>query len=203
VLNLAILRQTLERCKGERDRVERDLAKTTAEHDRLVTEGERIEEAQALLQEVARQTQQALEYRLGELVTLALEALWPGQEWRFRVRYELRRGRTEADLLFEDAEGHDVDPMTADGGGAVDVAGKMLQVACWSLRRPRSRAVMVWDEPFRCLSSDLQPKMSAVLRELSERLGLQFIIVTHEEELLEAADRVFRVQKSAKGSKVV
>jgi DNA repair exonuclease SbcCD ATPase subunit len=85
--------------------------------------------------------------------------------------------------------------MDAAGGGAVDVAAFALRVASWSMQRPRTRPVIILDEPMRFLSPDLQPKASDMLQELSQKLGLQFIIVTHEEELTQQVDKVFEVLK--------
>jgi DNA repair exonuclease SbcCD ATPase subunit len=49
------------------------------------------------------------------------------------------------------------------------------------------------DEPLKFLSVDRQEYASAMIKQLSERLGLQFIIVTHEEELAAHADKTFSV----------
>ena len=58
------------------------------------------------------------------------------------------------------------------------------------------------DEPLKFLSKDLQSRAAEMLQDLSHRLKLQFIIVTHEEQLVEGADRVFRVTKTGQYSKV-
>jgi DNA repair exonuclease SbcCD ATPase subunit len=59
--------------------------------------------------------------------------------------------------------------------------------------RPRSRNVLILDEPFGNLSVDLMPRASEMIKQISERLGLQIIMVTHAEELIQAADKTFRV----------
>ncbi|KKK86498.1 hypothetical protein LCGC14_2762610, partial [marine sediment metagenome] len=64
---------------------------------------------------------------------------------------------------------------------------------------PKSRNVILLDEPLKNLSQNMQDKASMMLKELSNRLGIQFIIVTHEDTLTEYADRVFRVRQSKKG----
>ena len=93
--------------------------------------------------------------------------------------------------------------MDASGGGAVDVAAFALRVASWSMQHPRSRATIILDEPMRFLSTDLQPKASEMLKQLSEKLGLQFIIITHEEELADEADKVFEIRQRKGVSEVV
>jgi DNA repair exonuclease SbcCD ATPase subunit len=73
------------------------------------------------------------------------------------------------------------------------VASFALRIASWSMEYPRLRNVIILDEPMRFLSEDLQEKASAMIKELSEKLGLQFIIITHEKELASYADKEFRV----------
>ena len=58
----------------------------------------------------------------------------------------------------------------------------------------------------RFLSRDLHHKATEMLKEISEKLGLQIIMVTHSEELIEAADKVFTIRagkllKEPKGGK--
>jgi len=190
----------LEQRKGKRDMVEKDLRSARTELYRLSHLAEELEEAQGIIKTVAKQTQEQLEYHVSELVTLALSAVFP-EPYELVLRFEERRGKTEADLLFF-RDGEEFSPMDASGGGPVDVAAFALRVALWSLRRPRSRATMLLDEPFRFVSRDYQPRASQMLKEVSGRIGLQVIMVSHSEDLIEAADRVFRTTISKGTSKV-
>jgi len=63
--------------------------------------------------------------------------------------------------------------------------------------------VIILDEPFRFLSKDLQPRAGEIMRELSHRLNIQFIMVTHAKEMIEISDRVFEVSQIDGISKVV
>ena len=194
---IADLRTTLERRKGERNRVVSDLARAKKDLTTGEREGEVIGTAQALMQAVAQRTQQRLEYRLGELVTLALDAVFP-EPYRFRLRFECKRGRTEATPYFEDAYGNEVDPLNAAGGGCSDVAALALRATVWSLRRPHRRATIVLDEPLKNINDDSRKmhKLAAeMVKELSKTLGLQFIIVTQMPELWEIADKDFHIKK--------
>jgi len=62
--------------------------------------------------------------------------------------------------------------------------------------------VIVLDEPFRFLSKDLQPKAGIMLSQLSENLGIQFIMVTHNEAFVEQADTVIEVSQGKGVSRV-
>ena len=158
------------------------------------------ERAVKVIQTVAEQTQAQLQYKISELVTLALSAVFD-DPYEFKAEFVQRRNKTECDLWFV-RRGNKVKPINASGGGAVDVAAFALRLSLWTMQKPRTRALMILDEPFKNISADLQYKASAMLRELSEKLGMQFLIVTHNEILTEAADKVFRVTMRKDISKV-
>lgn len=191
------VRQRLERAVGERDGLLRQLSAAEMEEANYTRAVKNAELARGIIQEVAQKTQQQLEYRVGELVTLALAAVFP-DPYEMRLQFDPARGRTQARIILKRGE-LEVDPMDEAGGGVVDVTAFALRVALWSMRRPRNRAVLLLDEPFKFVSEDLQPAASRLLKEVCERLGLQIIMVTHSETLIEAADKVFRVRMNSKG----
>jgi len=149
-----------------------------------------LESTQAFLQQIAQDTQNQLKIHVEDIVQLAVDACFPG-EYRFVIDFEVKRGRTEAVLAFEKA-GARIDPLNASGGGVVDMAAFALRIAAWTLGRTSNTVIL--DEPFRFISRDLQPRAAGILRELSERLGLQFIIVTHNTEIIDASHRVFQLK---------
>ena len=154
-----------------------------------------IRKAQVIIQQVAQTTQGQLEYHVSELVSLAMKSIFV-DPYTMHLDFVLRRGKSEADLTFSSPGSDDrIDPMTTTGGGSVDVASYALRLALWSLQRPRTRATIAMDEPFRFLSKDLQPKASQMLAMISKKLGLQMLIVTHEEALVECADKIFTARQ--------
>lgn len=150
------------------------------------------EQAREVIRTVGLKTQEALSYHVGDIASLALEAVFD-DPYELVLDFVHRRNKTECDLYFL-REDNPISPLEASGGGAVDVAAFALRVACWSMEVPRRRPVIILDEPLRFLSRDLQERASIMLKEMSEKLGVQFIIITHEETLTEAADRVFRTR---------
>jgi DNA repair exonuclease SbcCD ATPase subunit len=129
---------------------------------------------------------------------MAMASVFP-DPYEFRVRFIQRRNRTECDLFFVKNE-EECDPLTAAGGGAVDVAGFALRVAVWSLKKTRN--VFILDEPFRFLSVNLQAKCSAMMKEISDKLKVQVILVSHLPNIIESADKVFKIENVKGESKV-
>ena len=145
--------------------------------------------AREILSKVAIETQKNFEVQISSIVSMALMAVF-ADPYEFLLRFETRRNQTEADILLV-KNGEEVDPEDSVGGGVMDVVSFALRVAVVVLRQKRQTIIL--DEPFKHLSADLQPKASAMLLMLSNELGIQFIIVSHEDGIIECADRAFTI----------
>ena len=186
------LRQAIERKKGQRDKVISLLSVCKSEIKRLKQEIGFSEQAQAIIQKVAQETQKQLEWHISEIVTLALASTFDNP-YTFRAEFIQRRGKTECDLFFERG-GFRVNPVAETGGGAVDVAAFALRVAMWSLAKSRWRNTLIFDEPFKNINDKTRKtheRVAEMVKVLSRQLNLQFIIITMIPELEEIADRVF------------
>ena len=194
------LRQHLDQQRGKQMQITTllDTLKTDAKD--ATRELTRYEQAREVVREVGLKTQQQLQYHISDITSLALEAVFD-DPYELIVEFVQRRNKTECDLLFE-RNGHQIDPITGSGVGALDVASLALRVVAWSMQTPKSRNTIILDEPFRHLSEDMQEQASMMLKELSDRLGIQFIVITHRTTLTEYADKVFTVSKRKRISKV-
>jgi len=175
VQQLAVRKQTLSDKKVKCEGIQEEIVNTLT--------------AQKIAQTVAEETQRNLEEHISGVVTKAFQAIFD-DPYEFRVRFETKRGKTECNLFFVKNE-QEVEPLTAAGGGTVDVASFALRCAVWAMKP--NRPVFILDEPFRFLSRDLQHKASAMLKLFSETLGVQIILISHIPEIIENADSVIEV----------
>jgi len=189
------LRARLEAAKGKRQHARQAIAAEKRLVSSFQLDARACQQAQAILQESARLTQEQLQYRISQLVTLAMEAVFD-EPYEVGLEFENARGKTTANLFFH-REGERSDPLTASGGGAVDVAAFGMQVSLWTLQSPRKRNTLILDEPLKFLKGgDLPDKGAEMLSQLSHRLGIQIIMVSHSPELVDSADKVFYVSKA-------
>lgn len=157
-----------------------------------------LENAQVLLQTVAKETQEHLKFQIEDIVNLALDTCFPN-EFTFSIEFVIKAGRTEAELRFTSQKtGRPVDPMNAVGGGVVDVTAFALRIASYALDNTCDN-VIILDEPMKFVSKDLLYRAGEILRTLSERMNLQIIMVTHEQKFIDIADRIFTVTKDSDG----
>ncbi len=181
-------RAILSEEKGQRKQIQSDLDQTKIDIELLKEDIRFTQIARAIIQKVASETQKQLEYHISELVSLAMSGIFPNP-YEFEVEFREHRGRTECQMNFK-RNGQKVDPLMGGGGGPLDVASFALIPTVWSLKPTRN--FLALDEPFKYLSRDLQPKASEMLKEISKRLGLQVLMVTHSPDLIEGADKIFK-----------
>ena len=185
-------------CKGIDFQLTKDIENYTQKEKQLNHDLKLLEDAQIFLQKIAQETQVHLRFQIEDIVNLALETCFPG-EYIFQIKFEISRGKTEAELVFLDQKTkRQIDPMNASGGGVVDLTTFALRIACYALERGTDN-VIVLDEPFRFLSRDLQQRAGEILKTLSERMNLQIIMVSHIGEIIDVADKVFEVKKNENG----
>ena len=142
-----------------------------------------VGDANKILQAVARTVQQAAHGRLAGVVTRCLNAVFPDDPYGFRIRFDRKRGKTEARMVFV-RDGLELDdPLNEVGGGVVDVASLALRLACVVMARPVRRRLVVLDEPFAHIrGGGNRRRTREMLERLADELGVQFILCTDIEE---------------------
>jgi len=192
----------LNQKKGERNQSRSSLETAIERLGLLQVRMKDLEQAQCIIQEVARLTQMSLKFQISSLVALALEAVFEEDGYEFEVDFQNRRSQIECDLWFVRA-GERIKPISASGGGAIDIASFALRISLWSLKQNRTRPIFFLDEPFKNVSACYQEKASELLGSIAKRLGLQFIFVTHNTTLAESADKIFTISKKKGVSQIV
>jgi len=148
-------------------------------------------EARRCIQAVAQSIQETVHRRVAGVVSRCLSVVFD-EPYEFRVKFVQKRGKTEAELVFC-RNGREIDPMTASGGGVVDVAAFALRLACLMLSRPSPRRMIVLDEPFKFVSEEYRDRVKEMLLELADQMKIQFVMVTHIREL--ECGKVMRIGK--------
>lgn len=136
-----------------------------------------ILEAQEVINEVATAVQERMHRHIARIVGLCLRAVFE-DPYEFRIRFEKRRGKTEARMVFSrDGSEYD-DPINEVGGGVIDVVSLALRIAVICLK-PRLRRCLILDEPFRNIRGrGNRRRTRGMLEKLAQELGFQFVLNT-------------------------
>lgn len=193
-------------CKVVTDRVaglrilEDQQSKTQAGIDKLNKVLSIRQETQSFIQTAAEITQKTLEQQLCAVVSPALAAVFIDRDpYEFVVNFVQRRNTTECDLMF-DRNGEPVDPLSDAGLGPADIASVALKVS--NQTSSETRSVLIIDEPLKNLSKSYHTLAAVMFRELSKKLNLQLIVITHVPDLREEANRLITVDMNKEVSYV-
>lgn len=107
------------------------------------------------------------------------------------VERGIAAGRPTLKVGILDGGAEPVDPESAHGGGLAAILGFLARVIM--VLSTGRRRILILDEPFAAVSSDILTDLSALVRAVVDQLGFQILMVTHQPELADSADVVYRV----------
>jgi len=159
-----------------------------------------VSEANWLLGEAIRRVQTSFKDTVEKLVTSSIRAVYE-KDIEFSLEFEQKgRGLECKPITKEDGEEFDLDGDI--GGGLLDLISFTSKIVFWKIQA-KGRPIFIFDEPFRFLGHGSTILLvGQLLKRLANELGVQFIIVSHEDELAEIADRSFRVVNKSGIAKV-
>lgn len=174
-----ILKQDIEQNKL-------DLKKEQIQYDDLLV-------ARQILNEAIKLTQDKFKGKVEFLVTLALNSTFQKRNFKFEFKSEKKRNRIEyTPVLMEDGE--EYDDIEEDMGGSLsDIASYALRLIFQRLEKPKTRSVIFQDEPMK-FCGNLIDLAGQVIKETSDELKTQIILVTHDERLMSIANKLFKIR---------
>jgi len=199
------LRNVLEQRKGQKQQIERQIEKLRGELKQEKEYLQKLQEAREIVRKVALITQEQIKFHVSDLCSLALDAIFP-DTYSLELDFVQRRGKTECDIYFKKGDDR-VEPLLCSSGGVTSVASFALRIASWAIQNPRTRNILILDEPFMKLKGEeANFRILQLMKQLSQIHNLQIITVSDErpprEMIVENSDRVFLVTQKNKVSKV-
>lgn len=141
------------------------------------------QQAQVIVQTAGQFVQEQVHKQIARVVSRCLKTVFGKDACSFRIRFERKRGKTDAILEFG-KDGEWFDPLSESMGGQVDIAALALRLACLLLVRPKARRILILDEPMRNVNGEVyQSRVGGLLLDLAKEMNVQFIIVTDDDWL--------------------
>ena len=183
---------------GERQLLKKQYKEKNTELRNQKINYEYLLEAQIIIQKIVQETQNKLKIHLTDIVNLAIDSIpFPKRPDSFNLEFVVKRNQTECEIYFIE-NNKKMNPIASSGGGILDVTSFGLQIAAWSLQTGKKSNTIILDEPFKNINDpdsqyNLKEYMSQMLKTISEKLNIQFIIVGSNDDFKEIGDRVFKV----------
>jgi len=199
-MTLEECKQKLDMCYGKQSSILHSIEVAQKEIGRYKDLHESLTIARWVFSEVSQLTQDRFKKHVESLVTMAIRAVFD-RPFTFELVFEWKRNKMECRPIIME-NGNEFDPENDMGGGIVDIIAFALRIVLWSLESPRSRNIIILDEPFRFVG-DYAALAGKMLKEVSHMLGIQFLMITHEEELAEIADKAYKVVHNGQYSELI
>ena len=150
----------------------------------------------SLLQNASEKARNSIVSRIEKIVSEALREIIPEEKLSFKVVFENKRGTSEVKFkIFDENIKQELNVMHAFGGGIKDIISTVLRIVVLELDRTGNFGPIILDETCSQISVEYQENFGKFLRILSEKLGRQIILVTHEENIVSQANKIFQIEK--------
>lgn len=190
--NLSFFNYIFIKQQGRKEALENRASKLSTLLSKLQVKQKSIEEAQTFIQVTAKELQERLKYNITDIVNLAISSCF--QNIEFDIDFKIMNNRTVAKLIYK-KNGYEIDPLEGSGAGLVDLTTFALRIALWNISHTDN--VIILDEPLKWLQpKELQMEAFKIIKELSEKLNIQFIIVANSvgsDNIIDISDRIFEV----------
>jgi DNA repair exonuclease SbcCD ATPase subunit len=155
-----------------------------------------MREARQFLLSFTENLRDKMKERIESIVNTALKAIFVDEAVEFKIIPRQTKNGVLYDL-FGVTNGVITPLVDCNAGGLLDVVSMALRISFLRLFSSKLRQSMILDEPFKNLDKVRIVLACQWLKMISKEFDMQFIIVTHIEDLIDNADKVFRFVKIA------
>lgn len=181
--------------------VEKNMDDYQKKLDTLETDIQMYHEARQLFIEAAKFTREKTIAKVEHNLSAALKAIFQDPTMNFKIDIREKRAVLQAEFFVAwEENGHRIerDPLVAKGGSIVDVVTTGLRLVFLKSNQPAKRPILFLDEPGKFLDSERRARYGQWIYQISHELGIQVVMITHDEELKAVADRMFRLRPDPK-----
>lgn len=170
----------------------RELQSSIEEKDDLVDDFERVT---ILLNTIGEDRQMQAQETIEELVTRGLQTIFDST-LSFHIVQTIKGRSVTAEFMVRTTLGDtfiETPVLDARGGGLAATIGFLLRVVVLLLSSgTKQDNILILDETFAHVSEEYLPPLGEFLRELVDKTGIQILLVTHQPEFMEYADKSYR-----------
>jgi chromosome segregation ATPase len=161
----------------------------------LLKKGELLKQVGLVLQDLVRLVSTQNLLRIEHLVNEALKDIFHDLDLQFKLVSEVKRDVNQYRISITNAGvGGTVDSI---GGGVLSVVACVLKIMF--NRFTRKYPLVVFDESLSFLSERYIARARSFLKAMSVEFGMPILMVTHQNQLAESADSVYRAAAMAGG----
>jgi DNA repair exonuclease SbcCD ATPase subunit len=165
--------------------------KSTSIKLREVRKQSRIyQEGREILNNSIKIIHQKFKHEIETIITRAIKQVF-NRDLSLKLIYEEKRNGIDTRIVVEE-NGEELEPKDDLGGSILDIISISFRIIMWQMSSNKARNTFILDEPFKW-TGKLSLVTGLILKELSKKFEFQVILVTHDENLIFIADKIFKV----------
>lgn len=181
-----------ERAVGKYESLSSEYESVISEIERLNEDVQVYDRVTALLSSLGETRQEEAQKVIETFVTRGLQMVFD-PTLSFHIIQSVKGKQSVVEFTIRSTFADEVvetPVLESRGGGLAATVGFLLRIVVMLLRKESH--ILVLDETFAHVSSDRLDNLGEFLRELADKTGVQIIMVTHQDEFLDYADKVYR-----------
>lgn len=133
--------------------------------------------------------------KMAALITYGLKSVFDDQNLTFLPDKREKGGKINIELktINDGIEGD----FKSFGGSVAIIESLLMRILC-ALKKNLAR-LMLLDETFAAVGEEYISNTGRLINELSKKIGIDILLVTHQKEFKHNADRVYRIKESKSG----
>jgi DNA repair ATPase RecN len=190
-----LLNNQLHAKLGRRDALVSKLNEAESRIKIIDSEMDIATKASLFMQNLSDTTRKEIVEKISSIVTDALQKV---KDKNLEFKMSLTTERNQVDLKFtilNKTTGQEYDILSSCGGGIADIVTFPLRISLLLKWSPELARVMILDESFKFVGVQDQELLGEFIRQISERLNIQILLVTHSPTLSNKAHKMFTVSK--------
>ncbi len=125
-----------------------------------------------------------------KLVTYGLKTVFTDQDLRFHINIEPKYNTISTSFKTEQVGVTEGDVLDSFGGGVVNIESFLLRII--TLFQTNLTPFLFLDETFAHVSEEYVENTSSLLSNVCKQLGITIALITHQEAMLNNADKVYK-----------
>jgi DNA repair exonuclease SbcCD ATPase subunit len=193
IMNIQEIKHRFYELKGARDILISNKEESLKTIKNLTLELDLLEKCSAVFEKLLDISLKEKLKKMDELVTYGLKTVIEDQSLDFKSVPTQKRDRLWVDLNTVTEEGVEGNAIDMCGGGVAAIESYLLRNIV--IVQNKLKRFMYLDEPFKQISVEYVPLISSLCKELSKKLDMDILVISHTPGIIDHADRIYRASK--------
>lgn len=162
-----------------------------ASKSRIKIREDSLEVIRSLMSALSQEGIQVLE----GLITEGLGIVFPDRNYSVKVQVEDKRGVKQMSFVLEESTCDGIiacDVRNSVGGSIISVVSLITQI--FYIRQAGGLPILFVDEAFSDISKEYHEALFGLLRIFNQKMGMNYLIITHDSGVLTYADSVYEIK---------